>query len=185
MSQQQNPNTRQPGIGLSFVVALASAAGIALAMAAYAAYEFWHIPGLTVKQLFLHHLSHVLLLGAVIHLATWLALRFLLSRQLDQIYVHLYGIGEGKLQPLKLDTRIREIKLIVDGINLMIWRIGRSQDDEAFAKAEQDLIHLKHAVKRVTAENPTMLADLTESVENLERSLLSLTQEPPNALATN
>ena len=185
MSHQQEQNARQPGIGLSFVVALASAAGIALAMAAYAAYEFWHIPGLTVKQLFLHHLSHALLLGAVIHLATWLALKFLLSRQLDQIYVHLYGVGEGKLQPLKIETRIREIKLIVDGINLMIWRIGRSQDAEAFAKAEQDLLHLKDAIKRVTAENPALLADLTDSVENLERSLLSLSQESPTAVVTN
>lgn len=179
-TNHKEPRHQEAGLNLSFIVALSSALAISLVMVGCAAIEFRQTPGLTIKQLFVEHLGYVLILGGVIHLATWLTLKLLLARQLNQIYVHLYGIGEGKLRPLHLTTHVREVKLLVDGINLMIWRVGRGQDHEAFAKAEKDLTLLRDKIKESTTENPALLADITEAMDSLERNFLALTLHQTN-----
>ncbi|MBI4583544.1 MAG: hypothetical protein HY717_05940 [Planctomycetes bacterium] len=72
---------------LSFVVALWTAIAIALSMGIYAVLQYFLVPNVTLSELLLNHLWHVLVLGSVIYLFLWLILKNVLLRPLQQIYL--------------------------------------------------------------------------------------------------
>ncbi|MBI4583552.1 MAG: hypothetical protein HY717_05980 [Planctomycetes bacterium] len=113
---------------LSFVVALWPAIAIALSMGIYAVLQYFLVPNVTLSELLLNHLWRVLVLGSVIYLFLWLILKNLLFRPLQQIYLHLYAVGTGRLKELVLPTTVREIQTLVEGVNLMIRRIEQGLD---------------------------------------------------------
>lgn len=120
---------------LSFVVTVWTAAAIALAMAGYAVFQFLLMPDLTVRELALRHLWHVIALGGVTYLACWLVFHRVLWKPLNGIYLHLYALGKGELEPLQVHTHIEELHTIADGINLLIWRISQERDANKLAEA--------------------------------------------------
>ena len=161
---------------LSFVAALWTAAAIAVVMAVYAVLQKALEPDVTWRELFVHHLWHVFVLGGVIHLACWLVFRRLLDRPLNRIYVHLYAMGQGQLGPLQLHSRIRELVTIVDGINLLVWRMGRVLDPKALPDAQENIRVIREALSERSAQQPNAFSEVTERLDRVEKDLLALAQ---------
>ena len=120
---------------LSFLVAFWAGLAIAASMAAYAVLQYVTTPGVTAGDLAATHLWHVLALAAVIYLLLLAVFRKVILEPLRKVYFHLYGVGTGRLAELQLTTRVNEIQTIVDGVNLMIKRMGQGYDAEALEHA--------------------------------------------------
>ena len=163
---------------LSFVVTFWTAVAIAASMAFYAILQHELHPELTARELLLRHMWHVLALGGVTYLTLWLVFRRFLWRPLNQVFLHLYGVSKGHLEPLRLQSNIREIATIAESINLMIWHIGREIDPKARAHATESLAELRRLLGRITEENPELFGEFTELFEKLEQSVLSLAMTP-------
>lgn len=86
---------------LSFHVTIWMAIAIAASMGAYAVFEYQGTPGLTLSELVVQHLVHVLGLGILIYILCWAVFYFVLLRPLNRIYLHLYTIGAGQLRSLR------------------------------------------------------------------------------------
>ena len=161
---------------LSFVAALWTAAAIAVVMAVYAVLQKAIEPDVTWRELFVHHLWHVFVLGGVIHLACWLVFQRLLGRPLNRIYLHLYGMGKGRLEPLKVESNVRELRSIIDGINLLIWRMGRSDDPNALPDAQERIATIRQRLRDLSMQQPEQSGEVTELLDGLERDLLAVAQ---------
>lgn len=159
---------------LSFVVAFWTAVAIAVAMAGYAAVQLVLAPELTVRELVLRHLWHVLALGAVIHLACWLVFRYVLWKPLNGIYLHLYALGKGELDPLEIDTRIEELHTIAEGINLLIWRLSRERDAETLTEAQALLEQTTHLATTLTVTHSDSAERVLRNLNTLGESLQAL-----------
>lgn len=159
---------------LSFVVAFWTAVAIAVAMAGYAVVQLVLSPELTVRELVLRHLWHVLALGAVIHLACWLVFRHVLWKPLNGIYLHLYALGKGELEPLQVDTRIEELHIIAEGINLLIWRLSQHRDAETLSEAQAILVQTRFLATTLTSGHSDSAERVVQYLDTLEESLQSL-----------
>lgn len=157
---------------LALVVSCWLALAIAASMGIYAVFQYYSVPGMTVKELFLHHLWHVLSLGALIYVLCWALLQRVLLQPLSKIYLHLYSAGKGKAHLLELDTRITELRTIVDGINLML----RLQSPEY---ATQGRVLAKHSILQIK----TLAHALPPSAGDIATQLLSCVTDLEKALA--
>lgn len=160
---------------LSFFVTVWMAVAIGVSMAAYAAYEYATMPGATVKELALQHLGHVLALGILSYALCWAVFYFVLLRPLSRIYLHLYTVGAGKLKTLELDSNVREIRTIVDGVNLMLSRLKLGADGDALELAQKRIAEIRELAGHLPAAQHEQLVGLAEAVRDkladLEKSL--------------
>jgi len=169
-------DTPKPGISLSLLAAIWMAAVIAVMMAAYALAQYFQMPDMTVRELITHHLWHVLVMGAAIHLACWLVFEVILIRPLNQIYTHLYHVGAGNVEKLELRSSVKELRTIVDGVNLMIWRLRKWLDSEALDNARSQIGEIGQIAEQIRMENEHIADALMKRVNNLEASLLSVVE---------
>jgi hypothetical protein len=142
-NQKTNPTERPQLASLSLIVALWTAGIIVIAMTAYAIWQYYTHPGISVGELIQNHLWHVLVLGAVIYASLWACFRRLLVQPLNRIYIHLYAVGKGQLEPLEIESNIREIYTIVEGINLMTSRMERAADPKSIPQTQEDIRIIK------------------------------------------
>lgn len=158
---------------LSFLVALWIAGVIALAMGVYGAWQYYSNPGMTVRELLRHHLWHVLVLGGVIHLSLWACLHHLIIRPLNRIYLHLYNLGGGRIQTLKVKTSVAEVQTIMDGINLMIWRLDQWMDVDALRNMHEQVEEIQALASTLEAD-PTLAETIAEKALVLNKSLQNI-----------
>ena len=156
---------------LSFFVTIWMAAAVAAGMGVYALYEHVIMPGHTLRELAVEHLGHVLVLGVTIYVLCWAVFYFLLLRPLNRIYLHLYTIGTGRLEMLELDSRVREIRTIVDGVNLMLSRLKLGADDNALELAQQRIAEIRELTCRPAPPDPLQTSLLLDKLAELERCL--------------
>lgn len=156
---------------LSFHVALWMAVAIGLSMAAYAIYERQTSPNLTWSELAVHHLGHVLGLSIVIYILCWAVFYFVLLRPLNRIYLHLYTIGAGQLKTLELNSNVREIRTIVDGVNLLLSRLKLGGDGDALELAQTRITEIREMTRQLTTADPEQISVLLEKLADLQRSL--------------
>lgn len=156
---------------LSFYVAVWMAAAIAVSMAAYAVYQYFAMPGMTVADLFLHHLWHVLALGVVIYILCWVVFDRALFQPMKRIYIHLYAVGAGKLEPLEFDSSVTEIQTIVEGVNLMLSRLKHGADANTIELARQRIEEIKNSVMELNAPDRASVAEVLDALAELERGL--------------
>lgn len=161
---------------LSLFVTIWMAAAIAISMGAYAVYEYATIPGLTLRELAVQHLGHVLALGGVIYILCWAVFYFVLLRPLNRIYLHLYTVGAGQLKTLELDSNVREIRTIVDGVNLMLSRLTLGADTDALELAQQRIAEIREMTHQLTTSDQEHISVLLDKLADLQRTL-------PNILA--
>jgi methyl-accepting chemotaxis protein len=152
---------------LSYLVAFWSALAIAISMGIYAIFQYFTSPGKTIGGLFLEHLWHVLVLGVVIYGLLWIVLRRSLLRPIQKIYLHLYKVGTGRVEPLVLQTRIRELETIVEGVNVMIERMGQSFPADEIADAREAA---KKAYEKAPQEAQAILDNLARLQESIVQS---------------
>jgi hypothetical protein len=156
---------------LSFFVTVWMAAAIAASMGAYAVYEYATMPGHTLQELAVEHLGHVLGLGVLVYVLCWGVFYFLLLRPLNRIYLHLYTIGAGRLKTLELDSNVREIRTIVDGVNLMLSRLKQGADSNALELAQKRIAEIRDITRNLTTPNQEHFSVLLDKLADLEKSL--------------
>ena len=147
------------------------AVAIAATMAAYAAFEYQNTPGLTLRDMFVQHLGHVLGLGVMIYVLCWGVFYFVLLRPLNRIYLHLYTVGAGQLKTLELDSNVREIRTIVDGVNLMLSRLKLGGDSDALELAQQRITEIQEMTRQLTTSDHEHISVLLDKLADLQKSL--------------
>jgi len=163
---------------LSFVVAAWTAVAIAISMGAYAVFEYFTVPGMTVGALALHHLWHVVVLGVVIYALCRAIVQQIVVRPLEQIHAHLYGLGMGRLEPLALETNVREIQSIVDHVNLMLGRMEQGFDKGAVTTCQENLKALrKLAADGRTGDRTGEGAVMLQHLSDLEEAVFSIMRD--------
>ena len=125
-----NDVKRTTTVSLSFLVAVWSALAIAISMGLYALWQYLSVPDADARQIVLEHSWHVVVLGAIIYAMIWQVFRRILLRPIRQIFAHLYKVGTGRVERLSLESNVREVAKIVDGINVMVERMGRHLPEE-------------------------------------------------------
>ncbi len=156
---------------LSFYVTLWMAVVIAASMAAYAVYERQTMPDLPLSELVTQHLGHVLGLGILIYVLSWAVFYFVLLRPLNRIYLHLYTIGAGQLKALELDSNVREIRTIVDGVNLMLSRLKLGGDSDALELAQTRIAEIQEITRQLTTPDHEHISVLLDKLADLQKSL--------------
>lgn len=156
---------------LSFFVTVWMAAAIAVSMGAYAVYEYAAAPGQSLRELAVEHLGHVLVLGVFIYILCCAVFYFVLLRPLNRVYLHLYAIGDGQLETLEMDSNVREIHTIVDGVNLMLSRIKLSGDCDALELAQQRIAEIQEMTRQLTTADHEHLGVLLGKLADLQKSL--------------
>lgn len=164
---------------LSFHVTVWLAIAVAIGMGAYAVLEYLTTPDQTVAGLLLHHGWHVIALGALFYIVSWIAFDRLLVRPLNAIYLHLYAIGREKRSPMNLQSNVMEIRTIVEGINLMLRCHEQLGDSEPLRRAQIELAVLRQEVEEFEAGPPTEKAAMLERLKALEDSVQILIPVAP------
>lgn len=158
---------------LSFYVAVWTAGGIAAAMALYGVFQYFSLPDQTVGGLLFRHLWHVVALGFVIWGVCWFGFRRTLVRPVRAIQRHLYGVATGHVENLRLDTPVREIGSMVEGVNLMVRRMR----GQGHARGPEDLLvrteALRNLVYSLLTEDPAAASPLLDEIAHLESSVLA------------
>ena len=166
----------EPRFSLSFLVAFWTAVAIVGALCIYAFVQYLLLPEMSATEFFLHHFWHVFVLGALIHLLCWFVLRTLLLRPLNQVYVHLYSLGAGDIRELELRSSVKEIAMIVEGINIMTWRLHHWLDADALAATRKNIEEIDVIITQLRLENEDVADALKQRVEALDSSLLSVVE---------
>jgi hypothetical protein len=152
------------------------AVAIAMGMAAYAIYHYATMPGHTALDLLLHHSWHVLVLAAAIYIVSWFAFHQLLVAPLKKIYLHLYAMGAGRLEPLTLNSNVTEIRTIVEGVNLLLFRINQSADSGSLELAQQRIGEIRDVMRRLSPANPQDVSELLDKLAQIESTFAALVQ---------
>lgn len=148
-------------IGLAFIVAMAVCAGV----------EYARNSDLALDKLFVHHILELFLFGFVLWGISWIVLRVVLVAPIQQIFLHLYGIGGGDHTPLAVNTGVREILEIVDGINVMLWRMERRADLKALGHAHRKIADIREHLSGSEGVDHAEIAALLDHVAELEQKL--------------
>lgn len=164
---------------LSWTLTKASLIAVVIGMSVYTTFEIAISGELDLNELFTHHLLPTLLIGVLI----WGVLSFLLRSKVvtpvRDILEHLTRIGAGRLAPLEKDTKICEVRAIVDGVNQLTYKLKDSPDSEGISKAVDDLVKLRADLKEVIDSEqlaPDYFVPIMKDLMKLEGHLLSALQ---------
>lgn len=114
---------------LAFAVAVRLAVTLAVAMGVYALLERYRNPGLSWTGLWATHMWHVVVLGVLTYAVLLVGFDRLVGRPLRIVRAHLYKVATGRLELLKLETRVREIAEVEASVNLMVRRMRLGAGD--------------------------------------------------------
>lgn len=148
---------------LSLIVSLWIVLTIAAGMAIYAFFEYAYVPGVTVAEIVLEHVWHVLVLGLVIYALCLVLLRRVVVRPLELLRLHLRRVSSGELDELVVATSVTEVRHIVDGINGMIHRMKAARQ-----RASEDEEHRSNAVDQLVERARRQLLEIEGLSEQLE-----------------
>lgn len=153
-------------IGLAFIVAMAVCAGV----------EYARNPDVALYDLLFHHIQELFLFGFVLWGISWLVLRAILVAPIQQIFRHLYGVGGGDHTTLVVKTGVREIREIVDAVNIMLWRMDQRADLNAVRHARQKLSDIREHITECEGIDHEKLSLLLELVSTLDGKLHQIAQ---------
>ena len=141
-----------------------------------ASVEYARSPDAPVRDLLTHHLLELSLYGCILWGITWLVLRSVLIDPVQQIFCHLYKVGGGNQSPLVVATRIREVQSIVEGVNVMVWRMERRAERRAIASARDTLAGISEYVENCGRLDRETLARLLGELSLVEQALRAVGQ---------
>lgn len=167
--------------GLATIVVLWTAGAIAAAMAVYACHEYATAatpePPLDLLR---RHAGHVLALSAVTYGVVCIGFGSVLLKPIREIAAHLYRIGSGRVRPLLLHSRVRELQAIADGVNLMVQRMELSMGFHAIDHVQEELETLRslaRALRRRSSGAAAKDADeLLRCATSLQAAFVELVQ---------
>lgn len=159
---------------LSLLVAQQTALVIAAAMAVYALFQYFMTPERTVSGLALEHGWHVAVLGCLTYLVLYLALRRKVVRPIENLYVKLYGIANGDIQPVSVDSNISEIQHIAEGVNLMLSKMTKANGNVSLPELSSNAEELRALAKRgerLDESERMKMMDLASKIDQIVSAL--------------
>lgn len=162
---------------VSLLTSLLAAAAIAMGMAVYGVAQYAADPSLSPATLLIEHTAHVVVLWLLVYTCVVLTLHRVLLKPIRKIYVHLYGVGAGRLKPLRLHTSIRELAQIVEGINVMIQRMDIGPEGNARACVQEVAHNLRQVARERATHDVDLATRLTKASKQLEHALGALHAE--------
>ncbi|MCF6174705.1 MAG: hypothetical protein L3J71_02945 [Victivallaceae bacterium] len=106
-------------LSLATAMALLMALITAVAMGVYAIIQYSLMPDQSILNLMFRHSWHVLVLGLFSYCVLYFVLYHQVVKPFIKIYQKCYAITKGDFSKLDLESPIKEIQLIIDGINMM------------------------------------------------------------------
>lgn len=169
--KEGGPAERSTGRRLSFVMDVWIGLAFIVAMAACAGVEYVRNPDVALDELLLHHLLELFLFGFVLWGISWIVLRVVLVAPIQQIFRHLYGVGGGDHSPLVVNTGVKEIREMVDAINIMLWRMERQAARKAPAHAREQIADIGKHLAGFKGMDHAEMVTLIDHVTELEMKL--------------
>lgn len=123
-------------ISLATIGALIGTAATALGMTCFAVLEYSTNPALTWTQLFSRHAMHVALLFLPSYVLLAFGFSMLVMRPIRRLEGELYRLGTGHLGPVELGSRVRELKALERGVNLMAQRMAQRTENDRGAHSD-------------------------------------------------
>lgn len=154
----------------SLLTSLVAATAIAIGMAIYGVAQYVANPTQSPLTLFLHHTWHVIALWLAIYVCVYAALRRFLLGPLNEIYLHLYAVGSGRVRPLRIRTSVKEVAEVVEGVNLMIRRMEQNPNGEVRQQVSRVAEDLRVLAHEHSPADVTLSARLLRSAKALDRA---------------
>jgi hypothetical protein len=85
-------------------------------------------------------------------------------------------LGAGQLKNIEVDTSIIELRTIIEGMNLMIWRMKKWLDSNAMDAARTQIEEIGLIATQLRMENEGISDALMQRVDTLETCLLSVVE---------
>lgn len=148
-------------------------------MLIYSAFEYLLGEAPTLSEFAGHHLLPAMLIGLAVCVTLSIILHAKIISPVMQIFKHLYQIGSGQLSPLSLDSRVSEIRTVVEGVNLLVTRLKGDPKDGSLGKALDDLVKLRGDLEQVTASSnrsADTFVPVMQDLRRLEGDLLMVMQ---------
>lgn len=155
-------------------VAAWTAFSLLVAMVSYGTFQHVREPNLLWSELFLDHLTHVLVMGVLLYGVLWWGIKRTVIAPVREIAAHLYRVGAGNVDELELVCSVTELQYMVSSVNLMIRRMAIRRDDAAISNVWQDIDGLVVLGNELDESHPYASVRLREAAERIERSLLGL-----------
>merc|ERR1711916_176526 len=109
--------------------------------------------------------------GAVIHLMLGQLFKHHLIKPINKMYWHLYQIGKGNMDKLSVDSNIRELNTIAEGINMMTWRMSKWINVSVFEKARKEIGELKELTTSLKMAKDDIAEAMEERILSLEATI--------------
>lgn len=161
-------------ISLAFVVAVYTALVIALGMAVYAIYQYFVFPNETILGLVLEHSWHVVVLGVLTYVTLCAVLYKKVVLPIRELYLKLYAITKGNLNSIAVDSNIKEIAEIAEGVELLVAETDNSIPGVSLAGLSEGAQKLRSLAKK---SNP-----LDESAKDILMNVASTIDESVRGL---
>jgi hypothetical protein len=175
--QEKIPGDEQSGgRSLSVVIDLWVGGAFVVAMAVCAAVDYIRSPDVPMGLLLSRHLQELLLFGLVLWGISWLVLRVVLIAPIRKIYEGLYRIGGGDHSPLVINSSVREIREIVEAINIMLWRMEQDVDKKAVNHAREKVKDIREYIGACEGLDRGKLTQILDEVSALDRKLHQIAQ---------
>jgi len=157
---------------------LVAAVGLVL----YTVFELLVDPPVNVMNFFTHHFLHVVATAIFIWIACWMTLCDSIFRPVEAIFHHLYHIRLGRLEKLQYRTEVKEMMLIINGINLLVERLEKSPRPEALSYALGEVQQLRGLLRETPDPSDESRVEIMRTLTRLESHLLDLRcLQKPNA----
>ena len=157
---------------LSAFVAVCSLLAVAAAMGVYAVFEYLLSPRANAFDLAFHHSWHTAAVGIVIYAILSAVLHGAVVRPIRAIHGHIYRVATGKVVPLRVATRIREIRSLVAVVNVMVQRIQLSSRDLGLDPLVAQVEALEQLADAIVAQAPEVTQEIRNRTEKLRAGLL-------------
>lgn len=174
--QIRGKHTTSPTKTLNWTLTKASLIAVIIGMSAYTFFEYATSGEFDTRETVIHHIIPTVFIGVIV----WSMLNLILISKfvspMKKIMLHLNGVGNGRLAPLKIDTNILEVGAIVHSVNTLTTQLKKVPDNEGMSKAVDDLVKLRADLKRLidsTHLAPDQLVPIMRDLKNLESHLLS------------
>lgn len=150
---------------LATVFAVRLGLTLASAMAVYAVIAAPDVEGGSAWRLAATHGLHVLALAALVYGVLLFGFERLVCAPLAVVRRHLYGVATGRLEPLELRARVREIDEITRCVNLMVGRMRLGGGD---ADPHRTALALRDVAARFQPRGPVVALAILEAAAALE-----------------
>lgn len=165
---------KRPRISLAVAVAFYSVLVVALGMVVHWAYQYLEAPQNTFLGLVIQHAWPVSLVGILIYLGLFLVLYRKVVLPVQDITVKLYAITRGSLEPLTVNSSIKEIQDIVECITFLISKMNKASSSVSVSELSNAAQNLRSVAKNSTvlqeSEKDT-LTDIATKIEEAGRAL--------------